>query len=176
MKENKKSVFEILSEIDTSSYQMNKNGFTYLSWAHAWRATKKRFPNAQFEIINFDNLPFQKTEIGYFVSVSVTIESTTHNEIMPVLDYANRPLKNPNVFDINKSHKRCLVKALALHGLGIHVFAGEDIPDETESIENSRKQLIDLLKENDKYSDAAHAALMKMSYHQLQIKIEEYTK
>lgn len=171
----KKSVFEVLSKIDTKNYQMIKNGFTYLSWAHAWREVKKHYPLATFKIMH-DPKGFIKTELGYFVEVSVKIADIEHSEILPVLDYANRPIKNPTVFDINKSHKRCLVKALALHGLGIHIYAGEDIPDEKEAIQNSRKQLIELLKESGKYTEQAHNHLMSMSYDQLQAKINEYSK
>src|SRR5207248_5664492 len=69
------------------------------------------------------------TETGYFVEVAVTVQGVTLSQIHPVLDGKNRPLFEPSAFDINSSIQRCLVKAIALHGLGLYVYAGEDLPD-----------------------------------------------
>jgi aspartate aminotransferase-like enzyme len=76
----------------------------------------------------FDSLPFQKTEAGFFVEVAVTVQSVTLSQIHPVLDSKNRPIDMPSAFDINTSIQRCLVKAIALHGLGLYIYAGEDLP------------------------------------------------
>jgi hypothetical protein len=74
-------------------------------------------------------MPYIKTELGYFVEVAVTVEGITHSQIHPVLDNNNRPIASPNSFQINTSIQRALVKAIALHGLGLYIYAGEDLPD-----------------------------------------------
>jgi hypothetical protein len=73
-------------------------------------------------------LPFLRTELGYFVEVAVTVQGVTLSQIHPVLDQRNQPIAEPSAFDINTSIQRCLVKAIALHGLGLYIYAGEDLP------------------------------------------------
>src|SRR6187431_1992624 len=73
-------------------------------------------------------LPYLKTDCGYFVEVEVTVEGVRLSQIHPVLDARNKPIEMPSAFDINTSIQRCLVKAIALHGLGLYVYAGEDLP------------------------------------------------
>lgn len=80
----------------------------------------------------FNGLPFLATEAGVFVEVAVTVAGVTLSQIHPVLDGRNRPLLAPNAFDINTSLQRCLVKAIALHGLGLYIYAGEDLPVTTD--------------------------------------------
>jgi hypothetical protein len=77
----------------------------------------------------FDGLPYLKTETGTFVEVAVTVQGVTLCQIHPVLDAKNRTLMEPTAFDINTSIQRCLVKAIALHGLGLYIYAGEDLPN-----------------------------------------------
>ena len=77
----------------------------------------------------FDGLPYQKTETGYFVEVAVTVQGVALSQIHPVLDARNEPIEVPDAFDINTSIQRCLVKAIALHGLGLYIYAGEDLPE-----------------------------------------------
>src|SRR6187431_768486 len=74
-------------------------------------------------------LPYLKTDCGYFVEVEVTVEGVRLSQIHPVLDARNKPIEMPSAFDINTSIMRCLVKAIALHGLGLYVYAGEDLPE-----------------------------------------------
>jgi hypothetical protein len=78
--------------------------------------------------MRFDGLPFLTTDNGTFVEVAVTVKGVSLSQIHPVLDGSNRPLLAPSAFDINTSIQRCLVKAIALHGLGLGVYAGEDLP------------------------------------------------
>ncbi len=80
----------------------------------------------------FDGLPYLRTDLGFFVEVAVTVQGITLSQIHPVLDGKNRPLAEPTAFDINTSIQRCLVKAIALHGLGLYVYAGEDLPNGEE--------------------------------------------
>lgn len=121
--------FTTLNQVDVSKHVEKKGGFSYLSWAYAVSELKKRHPSATWEFKRFDGLPYQKTELGYFVEACVTVENVTHCQIHPVLDNRNKPLTSPTVFDINTSNQRALVKAIALHGLGLYIYAGEDLPE-----------------------------------------------
>lgn len=130
------SIFKTLNAIDVSSHVEKKGQFTYLSWAWAVAELRKASPTATWEVIKTDGLPFCKTECGYFVEVAVTVDGITLSQIHPVLDNQNKTIPVPNAFQINTSIQRCLVKAIALHGLGLYIYAGEDLPTtELEPIE-----------------------------------------
>lgn len=130
------SIFKILNAIDVSSHVEKKGQFTYLSWAWAVAELRKASPTATWEVIKTDGLPFCKTECGYFVEVAVTVDGITLSQIHPVLDNQNKTIPVPNAFQINTSIQRCLVKAIALHGLGLYIYAGEDLPTtELEPVE-----------------------------------------
>lgn len=86
-------------------------------------------PSATWEVKRFDGLPYLTCDVGVFVEVAVTVQGVTLSQIHPVLDSRNRPIAAPTAFDINTSIQRCLVKAIALHGLGLNIYAGEDLPD-----------------------------------------------
>lgn len=122
------SVFKTLSGIDVNQHVEKKGQFTYLSWAWAVAELRKASPTATWEVIKTDGLPFCKTECGYFVEVAVTVDGITLSQIHPVLDNNNKTIPAPNAFQINTSIQRCLVKAIALHGLGLYIYAGEDLP------------------------------------------------
>jgi hypothetical protein len=122
------SVFQTLNAIDVNKHVEKKGQFTYLSWAWAVAELRKASPTATWEVIKTDGLPFCKTECGYFVEVSVTVDGITLSQIHPVLDNSNKTIPMPNAFQINTSIQRCLVKAIALHGLGLYIYAGEDLP------------------------------------------------
>ena len=140
------NVWNTLSAIDCSKHVEKKNGFTYLSWAWAWSILKQHYPTAQYTKhlfqVNGNQLPYMLDADGNaYVTVTVkildgdnpnglsAIESAT--EIMPVLNHANRPIKNPNSFEVNASLQRCMVKAIAALGLGCYIYAGEDMPMES---------------------------------------------
>jgi hypothetical protein len=130
------SVFKALSGIDVNQHVEKKGQFTYLSWAWAVAELRKASPTATWEVIKTDGLPFCKTECGYFVEVAVTVDGITLSQIHPVLDNNNKTIPAPNAFQINTSIQRCLVKAIALHGLGLYIYAGEDLPSvELESVD-----------------------------------------
>lgn len=131
----KKNVFEILSAIDVSKHIEKKGQFSYLSWAWAVRELRKAQPEATWEVIRFYGLPFLRTDCGSFVEVAVTVDGITLSQIHPILNYSNKPIEKPNAFDINTSIQRCLVKAIALHGLGLSIYAGEDLPTEQKKEE-----------------------------------------
>ncbi len=126
-------LFATMSQIDISNMTERKNGFTYLSWAHAYRLLRQHCPQAEvlksvFEMPDGRRLPYMVDEAGYaYVRVTVYIEGYTCVEIMPVLNHANRPVQNPDSFAVNASLQRCMAKAISMAtGLGIHLYCGED--------------------------------------------------
>jgi hypothetical protein len=119
--------FRRLMAIDVSRHIEHKGGFAYLSWPFAVAQLRQADPTASWEIKRFDGLPYLKTETGFYVEAAVTVQGVTLSQVHPVLDGRNRPIDSPTSFDINTSIQRCLVKAIALHGLGLSVYAGEDL-------------------------------------------------
>ena len=98
-------------------------------------------PAATWDVRRFNGLPYLASEAGFFVEVAVTVQGVTLSQIHPVLDGRNRPLLAPTAFDINTSLQRCLVKAIALHGLGLYVYAGEDLPQPAADAANDASAL-----------------------------------
>lgn len=122
------NIFATLNRINVNEHIEHKGQFSYLSWPYAVAQLRLTDPTASWEVKRFDGQPFLKTECGYFVEVAVTVQGVTLSQVHPVLDGKNRPLLDPNCFDINTSIQRALVKAIALHGLGLYIYAGEDLP------------------------------------------------
>lgn len=120
--------FKKLCEVDVREHVEKKGKFSYLSWAWAVQELGKVDPTATWEVVKHDGLPYLKTELGYFVEVAVTVQGVKKSQIHPILDHANRPHSKPTSFDVNTSIQRALVKAIALHGLGLYIYAGEDLP------------------------------------------------
>jgi hypothetical protein len=120
--------FATLNAINVSDHVEKKNGFSYLSWPWAVAQLRLADPAASWEVRRFNGLPFLSTEAGVFVEVAVSCQWITLSQLHPVLDGRNRPLLAPTAFDINTSIMRCLVKSIALHGLGLYLYAGEDLP------------------------------------------------
>ena len=120
--------FATLNAVNVSDQLDKKGAYSYLSWPYAVTQLRLADPVATWEVMRFDGLPYLKTECGYFVEVSVTVDGVRLSQIHPVLDGKNKVIFEPTAFDINTSIQRCLVKAIALHGLGLYVFAGEDLP------------------------------------------------
>lgn len=129
MTQENQNYFAKLSAINVSEHIEKKGDFSYLSWPFAVQQLRNFDEKATWEVRRFDGLPYQKTELGVFVEVAVTVQGVQLSQIHPVLDSKNRPLLEPSAFDINTSIQRCLVKAIALHGLGLNVYAGEDLPE-----------------------------------------------
>ena len=125
--------FSRLAAINVNEHVEKKGGFSYLSWPFAVAQLRLAHPDATWEVRRFDGLPYLATEAGVFVEVAVTVNGLTLSQIHPVLDGRNRPLMAPSAFDINTSLQRCLVKAIALHGLGLYIYAGEDLPQPVNS-------------------------------------------
>lgn len=132
--QKKKSAFEILSSIDVSGHTEQKGRFTYLSWAWAVSVLLKHFPEATWEIhewgLEGNRQPYSQSQAGAFVQVTVTVDGISRTQVHPVLDNKNETIYEPNSFQVNTSIMRCLAKAIALHGLGLYIYAGEDLPND----------------------------------------------
>jgi hypothetical protein len=119
-----------LLKINVNEYTEKKNGLTYLSWAGAWGEALKADPTVNFKVEMFDGAPLMMVGGSFMVWVTVTMFGKPVTCMLPVLDYRNKPINTPNAFDVNTSIMRCLVKAIAMHGLGLYIYAGEDAPEE----------------------------------------------
>lgn len=160
-----KSNFEKLYSIDCSKYIEQKNGLNYLSWANAWAEFKKVHPNATYEVVKFENgLPYAYDEnTGYMVYTKVTVDGLTHEMWLPVMDGNNKAMKSKpytvktkykeipvsaaTMFDVNKTIMRCLTKNLAMFGLGLYVYSGEDLPEDMRSDDDKIAEIKQLIQE-----------------------------
>lgn len=133
--EQQKSVFAVLNEVNCNEHTEKKNGLTYLSWAWAWQYAKTHFPDANYTIYESrDGWNYFTDGRTAWVKTGVTINGQEHIEYLPVMDMRNRsiPLESVTSFDVNKAIQRSLTKALARHGLGLYIYAGEDLPDSAD--------------------------------------------
>jgi hypothetical protein len=133
--EVEKTPWETLSAIDLTDKIEKKNGMSYVSWAWAWGVLKKHYPYAWFrKHESSGSYPCFHDVQGYaFVKVTVGLDRTGDHEVtetFPVLDHRNKPVQGPSPFDINTALQRCLTKAIAYHGLGHYIYAGEDVPQD----------------------------------------------
>lgn len=126
------SIFDTLNSINVGEHIEKKNGLSYLAWAWAWAETKKKFPEATYTIYeNKDGWNYHTDGKTAWVKTGVTIEGLEYIEYLPVMDMRNRsiPVENITSFDVNKAIQRSLTKACARHGLGLYIYAGEDLPE-----------------------------------------------
>lgn len=121
-------VFKKLVGVNVGEKIEKKGRFSYLSWSWAWQEVKNKYPDASFEVHDDVVYPDGTRE----VRVSVTIEGLSHMMWLPVMNNTNNAISNPNARDVSDARMRCLVKAIALHGLGLYIYAGEDIPQATQ--------------------------------------------
>ena len=136
--ETRVSVFDTLNAINVNDHTEKKNGLTYLSWAWAWAEVKKRFPAATYTVYERDT---EHGPVNYFtdgrtcwVKTGVTIGGIEHIEELPVMDFRNAsiPLERVDSMAVNKAIQRSLTKACARHGLGLYIYAGEDLPEQAD--------------------------------------------
>lgn len=137
--ENKKVSFKDLNSIDLNELKKKKGKFDYLSWAWAWNETKKLDPEATYRVIdNEKGLPFHfdpsLPNLGAFVKVEVVFAGLAQTITHPILNNFNKaiPVEKLTSFEVNTSIQRALAKCCALHGLGLYIFAGEDLPEGAE--------------------------------------------
>lgn len=125
--------FAQLNGVNVNGHTEKKNGLTYLSWAWAWGEIKKAFPDASYTIYeNSDGWFYHTDGKTCWVKTGVTVNGVEHIEYLPVMDYKNKSIPADQVtsFDVNKAIQRSLTKACARHGLGLYIYAGEDLPEE----------------------------------------------
>ena len=201
------NIFEKLSKINVNDKTENKNGLTYLSWAWAWQEFKKVYPEATYTIKrNEQGLPYIYDEnLGYMVFTEVKVGDLVHEMWLPVMDSANKSMKDKSytyqvkeykfgkatgnmvektvepatMFDINKTIMRCLTKNLAMFGLGIYIYAGEDLPEEDLEEKTISKVQVDalyeLIKNRNVEKDEVLATLKEKGYEKLvDIKMKDY--
>ena len=126
------SIFDTLNSINVGEHIEKKNGLSYLAWAWAWAEVKKKFPEATYTIYeNKDGWNYHTDGKTAWVKTGVTIDGLEHIEYLPVMDMRNKsiPVDNVTSFDVNKAIQRSLTKACARHGLGLYIYAGEDLPE-----------------------------------------------
>jgi DNA-directed RNA polymerase subunit RPC12/RpoP len=140
--------FQELYSLDVNKYVEKKNDLSYLSWAYAWAEFKKVYPDAIYTVMKDENgkCYFGDENIGYMVYTTVSAGGLTYEMWLPVMDGANKSMKLNaytyqtrygeksveaiSMFDVNKTIMRCLVKNLAMFGLGLYIYAGEDLPED----------------------------------------------
>ncbi len=170
------SVWETLSAVNvnghTETKTQNNVSLTYLSWAWAWSEVMKRYPDATYTIYkDGENRPYIYDDgVGFMVFTTVTIEGITREMWLPVMDGANRAMKKEpytvqtrtrettvaaaTMMDINKTIMRCLTKNLAMFGLGVYIYAGEDLPEvEREEQDEKRRKFLEMVKSADSMDD-----------------------
>ena len=140
-KEQGMTTFEKLSAINVNDKTEKKGRYTYLTWSFAWSELKKVSPNAYAKVYHDENtnMPYFLSKAGALVKVGVTVDELEHINYLPVMDMRNNAIapEKINMMDVNKAIQRCTVKAIALHGLGLYIYAGEDLPEiETEQAES----------------------------------------
>lgn len=143
--------FIVLNNVDVSEKVEGKNGLTYLSWAWAWAELKKRFPGATYTVYeNADGWNYHTDGRTAWVKTGVTVEGVEHIEMLPVMDHRNKsiPVDALTSFDANKAIQRSLTKAVARHGLGLYIYAGEDLPEDAGKIITAKQaaELEDIVK------------------------------
>ena len=153
--ERRAIMFNALSNLDLSDKCEKRDQLTYLSWANAWSEFKSAYPSATYRILKNENgLPyFSDPNLGIMVFTEVTVDDVTHQMWLPVMDSKNKAMKlepytysvwnnfkkafeektvqAASMFDINKTLMRCLVKNLAMFGLGLYIFQGDDLPEKS---------------------------------------------
>jgi hypothetical protein len=126
---------EALLKKNVNEHVEKKNGLSYLSWAWAWAEALKADPKASYKIEMFGDKCFMDINGTAMVFVTVTMFDKPMTCQLPVMDYRNKAIPNPDAFAVNTAIMRCMTKALALHGLGLYLYSGEDVPEEGDKSE-----------------------------------------
>lgn len=158
-----KNFFSLLNAVDVSGKVKQKNGLTYLSWSSAWSEVKKVDPDAVFRIYpqimdNYGNTRFWHDDgrTGW-VEVGVTVGGIELVETLAIMDFKNKSMPADQItsVDANKAMKRCLVKAIAMHGLGLYIYEGEDLPEEVSKVNDLYEEVMDLVRKKCGQSEKA---------------------
>ena len=168
--------FANLASVDVKNHIEKKNGLSYLSWCWAWSEIVRRYPDARYEIMMFDGKPYlNDPTLGYMVMTQMMVDGVERTMWLPVMDGANKAMKDhpytyqvkeyknkqwtggyidktveaATMFDVNTAIMRCLVKNIAMYGLGLYIYAGEDLPPEKPAGKTKLDKIEKLCKELD---------------------------
>ena len=192
-------VFKTLNAINVNGNVEQKNGSNYLSWAWAWAELKKVYPTAKYEIKHFDGKPYlYDANLGYMVMTEMTVDGITHEMWLPVMDGANKAMKDKpytyevkeyvkgkwtgnyiekkvnvaTMFDINTAIMRCLVKNIAMFGLGLYIYSGEDLPEEEKKAEEEERKAAEEKKAEERKKAQEEAKRKAEEKKQAEMKID----
>ena len=148
-----KEVWDVLSKVDVSEHTDDKGGVPYLSWAWAWGTLMKHYPEAEYEIHEAKFFPDNSCEVG----CTVTIKGESRYMWLPVMDFRNNAIMNPDARKISDTKMRCLTKSISMWGLGHYIYAGEDLPEDgppkkskpkaTKVVKDVAKDAVEIAKE-----------------------------
>lgn len=158
-----KNIFESLNNVDLTEKVKSKNNLTYLPWSSAWSEVKRRYPDANFRIIpqvideGGNTRPWHDDGKTGWVEVGVTIDGQEIIETLAIMDFKNKSIAADQItsVDANKSIKRCLVKACAMHGLGLYIYEGEELPEEASKTLELQDEIKELISKKCALSDKA---------------------
>lgn len=133
---------ENLLKTNVNEHTEKKQNLTYLSWAWAWAEALKADPKATYKVEMFGDKCFMDINGTAMVWVTVTIFDKPMTCQLPVMDHRNKAIPKPDAFQVNTAIMRCMTKALSLHGLGLYIYAGEDLPEGEEMPQQERKIIV----------------------------------
>lgn len=170
MAEQNQSAFETLSKVNVQDRVKEKNGLSYLSWSSAWAEVKKLYPDAVFHVYPQIIDAYGNTRFWHddgktgWVEVGVEIDGKEIVETLAIMDFKNKSIPADAItsVDANKSTKRCLVKACALHGLGLYIYDGEDLPEEASKVIGLRDTIKELVAKKMQLSDKAKETVVEL--------------
>lgn len=177
--ENQKSVFATLNAINCNEHTEKKNGLTYLSWAWAWQITKSHYPDAFYTIYEDANgIPYFTDGKTCWVKTGVTIQGLEHIEYLPIMDFRNQsiPLERVTSMDMNKAIQRSLTKCIGRHGLGLYVYAGEDLPEAEQTQSQVQPQQTALTRGRAKAPQSPTTGYQPISEENLNAMVAKYVQ
>ena len=162
---NDNNIFDSLNSVDLTGKIKTKNNLTYLPWSSAWSEVKKRYPEATFRIIpqimddGGNTRPWHDDGKTGWVEVGVTINNSEIIETLAIMNFKNQSIAAADItsVDANKSIKRCLVKACAMHGLGLYIYEGEELPEEVSKVLDLQNEVKEIVTKKCALSDKAKA-------------------
>lgn len=137
---------ETLLKTNVNDHTEKKANLTYLSWAWAWAEALKADPKATYKVEMFDGKCYMNINGTFMVWVTVTIFEKPMTCQLPVMDHRNKAIPNPDAFQVNTAIMRCMTKALSLHGLGLYIYAGEDLPEDEANVKEKEKPQSEVIK------------------------------
>ncbi len=132
LEEDEQDYFEKLNKTEGETKKLGHHNLTYMSWATAWEQLKKQYPGATYRVWeDHSGMPYFSDQTGAFCKVTVRVAGVSHTVHLPVMDNHNKAIKGAvlDSMNINKTIQRCMCKAIAMHGMGLYVYRGEDLPD-----------------------------------------------